>query len=365
MKVFRSSNRREYWFSCTVPAALMVLFSVNQSVAVAPRPAREPVDVVLMSTSFGTHMYAVGAAYERVFREAGSWVRIRHQETPGGMYMFKYISENRDKMISGAAAHTIAVGGLAAVGFVAEGRAPFEKCPWPTTRTLVSNPAMVLTFGTFREDIPTLADLAGKQVGTAERSRPFAGMLINRALFGKGLGNYDRIQWAPLGFMGCKDALLNGTIDAAALGFVGRVDAAVNGHYTVAALVPTPATLMLLNAGRRLHFISMEKKWVDRGFDFKTDPIVHAGRVPGGVLPGYDGQMQVLVAFGLLHCDASLPGDIVAEIVRVRHVYRNRFARVHASLALMPGTPYPLGSPKAYVHPAVFKAMEKLGLPVP
>ncbi|MFH1984009.1 MAG: ABC transporter substrate-binding protein [Pseudomonadota bacterium] len=343
----------------------MVVFATGSAGAGTAPSVREPVDVVLMSTSFGTHMYEVGVAYERVFREADSWVRIRHQETPGGMYMFRYIATNREKMIAGDIPHTLAVGALTSVGFVAQGRPPFEKCPWPTTRTLVSNPAMVMAFGTFREDIAGLADLTGKTVGTAESARPFAGVLIDRALFGKGIGNTDGINWAPLGFMGCKDALLNGTIDATTLGFVGKVNVDGDGGYIVSALAPTPPTLMLLNAGRTIHFLTVDRQWVDQGFDFSTDPIMYPARLPANSLPGLKEDIGVLVAFGLIQCDASLPDDIAAEIVRVRHVCRERFARVHASLALLPDSPYPIGSPKQYVHPAVFNAMAALGLQAP
>ena len=56
---------------------------------------KQPVDVVIMTTPFGTPMYNIGAAMEQVFKKTGSWVRIKHQETPGAMYQIKYFTLNQ------------------------------------------------------------------------------------------------------------------------------------------------------------------------------------------------------------------------------------------------------------------------------
>jgi hypothetical protein len=60
-----------------------------------------------------------------------------------------------------------------------------------------------------------------------------------------------------------------------------------------------------------------------------------------------------------------MPDDVAIEIIRVRHEYRKELGKYHAMLKLLPETPYPIGTPKEYVHPGVIKAMKKLGLPIP
>jgi hypothetical protein len=64
-------------------------------------------------------------------------------------------------------------------------------------------------------------------------------------------------------------------------------------------------------------------------------------------------------------CDASLPEEIVKEIVRVWNVHRADFAKYDAMLGFMPRTPYPVGTRADEVHPAVVSAMQEMGLPIP
>ncbi|NQU63051.1 MAG: hypothetical protein HQ517_02030, partial [SAR324 cluster bacterium] len=186
--------------------------------------AKKPVKVVFMTSPMGTAAYNIGAAFEQVFQKAGSWVQIKHQETPGGMYMYRYIATNREKMISGEIPHTVAASGVAAIAHLAEGRWPFKKFSWPTTKALISTGLMASLYGVYDEDIKSLADFSGKRVCTYERARVFFGLLSDKPLFGKGVGIFEEIDWAPLGLAGCKDAFMNGKVDVMPLTFRGSVE---------------------------------------------------------------------------------------------------------------------------------------------
>lgn len=333
---------------------------------VAGAADREPVDVVIMTTPFGTGMYNVGAASEQVFKKANSWVRIKHQETPGAMYMYQYMIKNRQKMIDGKVPHTILAGGVGNLDFLAEGRKPFEKLHWPTVRSLVSNAGLAGIYVTMDPDIKSLKDLAGKRVGTAERARVFLGVLLDKPLFGKALGIYDQIKWSPLGDVGCKDAFLNGKIDAARLGFGAKLGVNENGDYIVMAVAPAPPTMEILSSGKKLYPLQIDKEWTLKAYDYKKDLITQPALIKKEALPKLlKEDAWCRVGMMCIQADSSLPDDIVKEIVRVRYEYRKEFAKYHAALALWPETPYPIGSPEKYVHPGVVKAMQELNLPIP
>ena len=105
---------------------LFIIFLMVAAITViitsaVPAVDHQPVDVVFMTTPFGTHMYSVGAAAEQVFKKAGSWVQVKHQETPGAMYMYRYMVQNREKIKAGKIPYTVVVGGPTLVDFLAQG----------------------------------------------------------------------------------------------------------------------------------------------------------------------------------------------------------------------------------------------------
>jgi TRAP-type uncharacterized transport system substrate-binding protein len=281
------------------------------------------------------------------------------------MYMYKYLIKNREKMTRGEVSHTIIAGGVGILDFLAEGRRPFNKFAWPTNRTLVSNEGLTGFYVTANPDIKSLKDLAGKRVGTAERSRPFLGVLLDRPLFGRGLGIFKKIKWAALGDLACKDAFLNGKIDAARVSFGGRIEIADDGSYYFRRVAPSPPTMEILNSGKTLYWLPVEKEWIEKGYDFSKDVRSYPCVIKKGAFKGLDRDVEARAGSMCIQADAGIPDDIVEEIVRVRHEHRKQFAKYHAVLAFFPDTPYPIGSPKKYVHPGVIKAMKKLGYPLP
>jgi len=325
---------------------------------------KKPVEVVVMTTPFGTNMYSVGAAFEQVFKKAGSWVHIKHQETPGAIYMFNYVIKNREKMIAGKISHTMIVSGVSVLDFLAEGRWPF-KTKWPQIRMIVSTNALTGIFISRNPKVKTMKDLKGKRVGVAEMSRPFVGSLMDVPLFEKGLGIIDDVDWAPLGSIGTKDAFLNGKIDARNSGFGGKIKIADDGTYYFDKVTPDPATMEILNSGRKLSFLSVDRELIEKSYDFSKDPIVTPILIKKGAFKGLDRDIWGRGSLMGLQCDSGMPDDVVEEIIRVRHKYKDNFAKYHASLAGFPDTPYPLGTPEKYVHKGVVPAMKKLGLPIP
>ncbi len=345
---------------------MLLLITVMPMALVLPAQAADhaPVDVVFMTTPFGTHMYSAGAAAEQVFKKAGSWVRAKHQETPGAMYMYRYMVKNLEKMQAGKMPYTVVVGGPPLVDFLAEGRKPFDKSPWPTVKALVPIPAVMGLYATFDDGIRSLGEFAGKRVCTGERSRPFQGILLDKPLFG-GMGMYDKIKWSPLGSVGCKDALLNGSVDIIPLRFMGLVDVNDEGLFVTPKCAGGPATMEIINSGRTLHFIPMTLQQLGVTRKIPGAMIQHPIIFKKGAFEGLDRDIMGRAGPNGFLCDVSLPDDIVREIIRVWHTHRADFAKYDAMLGFMPRTPYPVGAQADEVHPGVVKAMQAMGLSIP
>jgi len=346
---------------CLILAAAMVL--VVQLNAMGTE-TKQPVDVLILTTPFGTPMYNIGAAMEQVFKKTGSWVQIKHQETPGAMYILKYYKTNQQKMISGEMPYAITVGGALTMDFVAEGRPPLDKLVLPNNRAIIDGPAAIGIYATFNSEIKSLKDMAGKKMGTVEPPRLFSGTLVEGPIF-EYLGINDKIDWQRIGTTASKDAMLNNKIDAMRLLFMGKLSVADDGSLYIPQIFPAPAGMELIGSGKKLYFLPIEKQWTDKGFDYSKDVYVLPCLIKKGAFKTVDKDFWAHVSPLTITSIAELPDDIVEEIIRVAHQHHAEFAKIHAMLGFMPENPYPVGAPQHLVHPGVLKAMKNLNLPVP
>lgn len=326
---------------------------------------QKKVEFTNMVTPFGTPMYNQAVAFEEVFKKADSWVEWKAQETPGAMYIVRYFAENQKKMTSGQVPQVATITSVGTLPFVVEGRKPFTKVNCPTARAGFSMPSFCTFFVTFDPNIRNLKDLEGKKVGIAEKSRPFQGSVAIGPYFKKGLKNWDKIKWQFLGASNSKDALLNNTIDAHYATFMGNVKVAADGSYFSEAMAPGPAVLELMNSGRKLYFIPWDPVVFRAAYDFSKDMIAHPILVKKGTIPGVESDIWGRLTTGIMMLDETLSDDVLEEIIRVRHEYRNELGKYHGTLKLLPENPYPIGTPDELVHPGVKKAMKNLGIPIP
>jgi TRAP-type uncharacterized transport system substrate-binding protein len=323
------------------------------------------VAITNMASPFGTPMYTQSVAFESVFKKAGSWVEWKAQETPGAMYVIRYLIENQKKMMAGQLPQVVTIGSVGILPFVIEGRPPFNKFKLPTAKAVFSMPSFCTFFVTFNPNIKSLKDLEGKTVGIAEKSRPFSGSLAIRPYFKKGLKNWGKIKWQFLGSANSKDALLNDKIDVHYATFMGSVKVAADGSYYTDALAPGPAIMQLMNSGRKLHFISWDPVVFRKSYDFSKDMIAHPILVKKGTIAGVDTDIWGRLTTGVVQSLESVPDDVVQEMIRVRHEYRKELGKYHSTLKMLPENPYPIGTPDKWIHPGVKKAMKNLGIPLP
>ena len=129
--------------------------------------------------------------------------------------------------------------------------------------------------------------------------------------------------------------------------------------------MPEGPTLELLDSGRKLYVLGWEPDLIRKSYDFSKDMALLPILIKKGACKGIDRDMWGIGNVAKVIGSVSMPDHMVQEIIRVRHECRKELGKVHPMLELLPESPYPIGTPKAYVHPGVEKAMKNLGLPVP
>ena len=345
----------------------LTVFVVSSFITLSHTSFAQPksTEITALSTPFGSAGYTLTMAFEEIFKKAGSWVKWKTKETPGAMYIFKYTAANHEKIVAGEMPQ-VAIpvqGGL--LGHVIEGRSPFQDISNPDLRALFSLQAVLFLMVTFDDEIEELKDLAGKKVGVSEKARIFQNDLLLRPYFERGLGIWDKVQWQYLGSINSKDALLNNRIDAKSSLFSGNVELAADGTYVCTKLIPEGSTLELLESGRKLAILGWEPEKIKKSYDFRKDMALFPILIRKGACKGIERDIWGVGGVGKIIGSLSMPDDMVQEMIRVRHEYRKDLGRIHPMFDLLPESPYPVGTPKEYVHPGVEKAMKKLGLPIP
>lgn len=229
---------------------LQMVFALNFAMA-----EHKPVEVINLSTPFGTSIYSAAVAFESVFKKSNSWINMKVQPTPGAMYMIRYTYENRDKMVAGQMNQVVCASSVLTIGHTSEGRFPFQKYPLPHTKAIFSSPSFIVLFSTFDPNMKSLKDLAGKKVGTSAKAQIFSGLLANQPYFEKGLGIWEKVNWQYLGAANSKDAMLNNKIDVHQSNFRGKIERQPDGTYICTKMAPATPTLQLANSGRKLYYI--------------------------------------------------------------------------------------------------------------
>jgi TRAP-type uncharacterized transport system substrate-binding protein len=327
--------------------------------------AEKKVEFTGLTLPFGTANYTMWTAFEQTFKAADSWIDFRVKETPGAIYIMKYLLGNGGKMAAGDMPYGMINSESGLVRWVTEGWAPFTKLKLEDVRAIFSLPAVISLVVTFDQDINSLSDLANKKVGVAGKARIFQTDFANKPYFDKGLGIWDEIDWQYLGAMNSKDAMLNGKIDAKLSYFYGNLEIAADGTYVCTELIPEPPTLELLNSGRKLNLMTWDPEVIKKSYDPTKDMAMLPILIKKGAAKGIDKDIWGRFSLGQAQGLSTMSDEMVEELIRVRHDYRKELEKYHAMMKLLPENPYPIGTPKHLVHPGVFKALKKMGIPIP
>lgn len=344
----------------TLFTMILMLFSTSSLAA------GKKTELTGLTLPFGTPNYTMWMAFEETMKKSNSWVDWKTKETPGAMYIIKYVLTNQRKMAAGQVPYYIVPSESGLIQWMSEGWAPLQKAKMPNVRAIFSLPAVIALMVTFDGDIKDMNDMAGKKIGLAGKARLFQTDFANRPYFDeKGLGIWDKINWQYLGSINSKDALLNNKVDVKLSYFYGNLKIAADGSYYCTKLIPEAPTLELMDAGRKLHFVGWDPKVIKKTFGGKGTMALMPILIKKGALKGIGRDVWGKFSAGQAQSIAGMSDEMVEELIRIRYFKRKDLEKYHAMLKLLPDTPYPIGTPKHLVHSGVFKAMKKLGLEIP
>jgi TRAP-type uncharacterized transport system substrate-binding protein len=323
-------------------------------------------DVSIMTLPFGTPSYLIDMAVESLYSEQKDTnLNVKLSQTPGALYIIRYFHDNQAKLQSGEVAQPFFTASDSILPYFIEGRPPLKKFAVPTLKALWGQMLLVNTFVTFDKDIKTPADLAGKKVGFAEKSRPFQSMFPNMPYFNKGYGGYNKVKWQHLGAVNSKDAMLNGSIDAVWAGFAGKLELDDKGNVVCNIGNPSPPLLELMNAGRPLYFVKEDPAIIKSSYDAKTDQVMMPVLVKKGAFKGIKEDYWTRGMQGVVAADASMPEEVAAELITTVFKNKKRLSEYQGIYNFFPDNPYPVNVPKERIHPGMFKALKNLGMEVP
>lgn len=353
-------KKRLRWIK-VISASLLLLF-VTPSFSHAGS-APEHKKVIFQTTQFGRAFYDYAFAYEDLTRKSGSWVELKAEETPGGMFMAKSYHDNLDKMISGEKPWVVQYGSTNSTLFIKNGWGPFKDVAIPGLRVFSTIFCRINLLCTFDPEIKTAKDLAGKRVAIATKAEPFNSTLKYLPYFSKGLG--VEVDWQYIGIDQGKDALLNGSVNATVCTFTGEYELAPDGKtFVITKAAPDSATMQLLASGRKLYLIPFDPALLKFAYQGENMMVLEPALVKAGAAEGIEADAMGLCEFMYMFCDEKIPEDILVELIKVRYENAEKFGDYNASFKMQPKNPFPAGAPKDLIHPVVYKAAKELGFKV-
>jgi TRAP transporter TAXI family solute receptor len=235
------------------------------------------------------------------------------------------------------------------------GYPPFKE-PYTAIKDIAVIGFVTNGFVSLNPKIKTVKDFAGKRVGlgtspsAARVDMPKAGVLASGA---------KNVKFSEHGFLDGVRALSDGLID-------GLLSATFMRDAVNMKFGPNPA-LGELMATKKVYFVSFDKEAYDRAhkeFEKKAIPPWYSFAVPPG---GVKGQTEPWVVQGgpiTWSCDASMPDEVVYEIIRIMANNTAGFEKYHPlGKTITPVNMAKLGD-DSVVHPGALKYYKEKGVEV-
>lgn len=261
----RHSGRAASWRSAILAAAM-----VTTAIGLGGAAQAQEQAIDLISAPFGTGSYVIGSAVESLAASDPS-IEISHSESPGFAYNIQLVDRRPE-----VRENTVIGSGRGIIGLARAGEGPFEKQHELPVQLLGNYLLVAAWLATLDPEIQSVEDLAGKSIALGRE--PQVNWTIQpEALLRRGLGySDDQLDIQYLGPNEAKDALLDGTVDAAVVG----------GYFNpgTSDLALSPQTSELLASGRDVRFLSWGEVAVQKAIDsglLVTPYTIEAGAADG------------------------------------------------------------------------------------
>lgn len=311
----------------------------------APTLAADPINVNLITGPFGTGSYVLGNALEQISKETSSSVRVNSTETPGLVYNAKKLNGEPELKKNTIMAFTTGIDYLAVHGIK-----PFEK-KFPGAQLIANYNLGSVWLATFNPKIKTAQDLIGKKIALG-RAPQILWTIEPGLIIRHGWGLEDKIGIERLGTKEAAQALLDGNVDAAIVG--GYIDP-INGTFA-----PSPQTVTLLGAGKRLYYIPWGEEAVAK--TIAQGVSIQALTVPAGALAGMDAPLPSFVDAIAWVAYPELDQTLAYEVTKMIISNVQKFSNYHALGKLMNSKSLLYGWDPKNIAPGALKAYREAGL---
>jgi len=334
---------------CLLTVGLVVPLLICSCAAPAPPPSeREPLQIDIRSGKLGRSSYVLSFGLSDLINKNSTWLRATNIECKGSTESIMYIQNHPEK-----AASTVFWANQYAQTIAQRADAPLEK-PYLGFRyiALVTMPPIAIL--STDPNIRTIQDLAGKRVSVGPKGASIE--YLTRFILDYGYGIWDEIKPSYLSWGACKDALLDGTIDAGVQ--TGEIYS-VEGDW-----VPGPALEELFST-RECYLITYSEEAAAKAAEKSGYPIRLVSYKPTAFGKTPAQEWNGVIHYNSWCCDASMPDEVVTEIVRVIYEHADEFVSYHASgKSIRRETLAAIATDRDSFHPGAAKFYDEKGIKI-
>ncbi len=314
------------------------------STAAAPKkgPAREIVNVQLLSMTMGSSSYVLSFALAEIVNKNSSWLRLACAETKGSVAnLMTVVNEPALRKSTLFFTHE------ESNSWAREGRPPF-KAPYKGARAIASMAETTHVFATLDKNIKTKADADGKRIMTMQQTTSTA--VIDLMLF-EIWGIKPKMSYGD--YNATKDALMDGMIDIGAQ--------PINGVPGI-GYSPVPSLDEMMNS-KTVYFLNIPAADII-AVAKKGDFDVYPHTIPARAI----GDKQPLPVSGYSHslswwADESMSADIIYELTKTIYENAEKFKEYHRDGRMVTKkTMARIGVPEELFHPGALKFYKEKGI---
>jgi TRAP transporter TAXI family solute receptor len=322
-------------------AVLTLLFITT----IVPAGAAEPVNVSVISGPFGTGSYVLSSALEEMSKKTSKTIRVNASETPGLVFNTKKLNKEPELKTNMFMSYTVGINYLATHGLK-----PFKK-KYPSAMLIANYNLGAVWLASLDSKLNTKEALIGKKIAIG-RGTQILWAIEPRLIITHGWNLHEKINIQYVGTKPAARALLDGLVDAAIVG--GYADP-IRGQ-----LKPSPQTIELLAAGKKLYHISWGREAVQKVIDGGI-PIAQL-QLPANTIKGQNNALEVFCDPIAWCAYPEFDEKLAYEVTKMIINNVDKFTEYHALGKLMSKKSLTYGWESKDIHPGALKAYKEAGI---